>query len=146
MAEFWSDRVEPPHTVAAFTRGETVQYLREELHPIAPARLEAEGTLSIICVPVLVEGQLAAYIGYDDCVTPRRWSPAEEEALRAAASVLGSAMQTARGLETVRRRERMLGAVAAAAQRALAAITAEEAVAGSPRRDRRCRRTRVACS
>ncbi len=130
VAEFWSDRIEPPHTVAAFRRGETVQYLREELHPTAAARLEAEGTLSIICVPVLVEGQLAAYIGYDDCVAPRRWSPAEEEALRAAASVLGSAMQTARGLETVRRRERMLGAVAAAAQRSLAAITAEEAVAG----------------
>ena len=128
VAEFWSDRVEPLHVVAAFTRGETVQYLREELHPEAQARLEAEGTLSIICVPVLVEGRLAGYIGYDDCVTPRRWSPAEEEALRAAASVLGSAMQTARGLETVRRRERMLGAVAAAAQRALAAITAEEAV------------------
>jgi signal transduction histidine kinase len=130
VAELWSDRIEPPHTVAAFRRGETVQYLREELHPMAAARLEAEATLSIICVPVLVEGQLAAYIGYDDCVAPRRWSPAEEEALRAAASVLGSAMQTARGVETVRRRERMLGAVAAAAQRSLAALTAEEAVAG----------------
>ncbi len=130
VPELWIDRVEPLHAVAAFTRGETVQYLREELLPTAQARLEAEGTLSIICVPVLVEGRLAGYIGYDDCAAPRRWSPAEEEALRAAASVLGSAMQTARGLETVRRRERMLGAVAAAAQRALAAITAEEAVEG----------------
>ena len=89
VTELWSDRVEPPHAVAAFTRGETVQFLREELHPTAQARLEAEGTLSIICVPVLVDGRLAGYIGYDDCVTPRRWSPAEEEALRAAASVLG---------------------------------------------------------
>jgi signal transduction histidine kinase len=128
VTEFWRDRVEPSHAIAAFTRGETLQYLREELQPAAQARLEAEGTQSIICVPLLLDGQLTGYIGYDDCVSPRRWSPAEEEALRAAASVLGSAMQTARGLEAVRRRERMLGAVAAAAQRTAAAITAGEAV------------------
>ena len=128
VRELWYDRVEPLPVVSAFSRGETVQHLREELHPVAQERLRVEGTLSIICVPILVDDLLVGYIGYDDCVTRRRWSPAEEEALRTAASVLGSAMQRASGLEAVRRRERMLTAVAAAAQRALAAVTTEDAV------------------
>ena len=125
---FWTDRVEPPQAVEAFTRGKPLQSLREDLPREAGARLAAEGTLSIICVPVLVDGRLVAYLGYDDCETPRRWSPAEEEALRTAASVLGSSMQRAQGLETLRRRERMLAAVAAAAGRALTALTTEEAI------------------
>jgi signal transduction histidine kinase len=128
VPDFWTERVEPQWAVEIFRRGEPLQCLRDELPPEAAARLESEGTRSIICVPVIVEGRLAAYIGYDDCETARRWSPAEEDALRTAASVIGSAMQRARGLEAVRKRERMLTAVAAAAQRALVASTTDDAV------------------
>ena len=129
VSEFWSERIEPPQSVAAFLRGEPLQRLREELPPEARAKLAAEGTLSIICVPILIEGRLAGYIGYDDCATSRRWSPSEQEALRTASSVLGSAIQREESLEAVRRRERILAAVATAAQRAVTAPTVEEAVA-----------------
>ena len=129
VSEFWQERIEPPQSVAAFLRGEPLQRLREELPPEARAKLAAEGTLSIICVPILIEGRLAGYIGYDDCATPRRWSPSEQEALRTASSVLGSALQREESLEAVRRRERVLAAVATAAQQALTAPTVEEAVA-----------------
>lgn len=128
VQEFWTDHVLTPQVVEAFMRGRPFQFLREELPGDVRAKMAAEGTLSLVCVPVLVDGSFVAYLGYDDCETPRRWSPAEEEALRAAASVIGSAMQRAEGLETLRRRERMLGAVAAAAGRALTALTTEEAI------------------
>jgi signal transduction histidine kinase len=128
VAAFWRDRIEPQHVVAELSRGLPTQALREEVHPEAQARLAAEGTQSIICVPVLLEGRLAAYVGYDDCDAPRRWSSSEEEALRAAASVLGSAMQQERSLATIRARERILAAIAAAAQRVLSAPTTRDAV------------------
>jgi signal transduction histidine kinase len=119
--EFWQDRLEPQHAVDAMTRGRSIQFLRDEIAPAARARLAAEGTQSIICAPVLVDGTLVAYIGYGDCAAPRRWSSSEEEALRAAASVLGSAMQQEQSLGVIRARERILAAVAAGAQRILSA-------------------------
>jgi signal transduction histidine kinase len=126
--EFWRARVEPRRAVEAFSRGEPLQLLRDEAYPEARAKLAAEGTLSVICVPILVDGGLAAYIGYDDCETARRWSAAEEEALRTAASVLGSAMQRATGLEAIRVRERILEAIASASQRALGAASVADGV------------------
>lgn len=55
--------------------------------------LESQGILTIVMVPIFVRGQWWGFIGFDDCVTERTWSPVETEALRVAADTLGAAIQ-----------------------------------------------------
>ena len=47
----------------------------------------------MILVPIFVEGSWWGFIGFDDCVKEREWSAAEIDALTAAASTLGAALQ-----------------------------------------------------
>lgn len=51
------------------------------------------GISSMILVPIFVEGSWWGFIGFDDCVKEREWSAAEIDALTAAASTLGAALQ-----------------------------------------------------
>ena len=55
--------------------------------------LEETAVLSLVVVPVFVRHKLWGQWGFDDCVTPRQWFSAEIEALRAAANILGAAIQ-----------------------------------------------------
>jgi PAS domain S-box-containing protein len=55
--------------------------------------MQAEEILSIVVVPIFVEGRWWGFIGFDDCVKEREWSAAEIDALKAAASTLGAALQ-----------------------------------------------------
>ena len=45
------------------------------------AAYEAEGTLAYVSVPIRARGRLWGYLGFDDCVKERPWSPLELEAL-----------------------------------------------------------------
>jgi PAS domain S-box-containing protein len=51
------------------------------------------GIKSMIIVPILVEEEWWGFIGFDDCSREREWSAAEIDALKAAASTLGAALQ-----------------------------------------------------
>ena len=51
------------------------------------------GIRSMIIVPIFVEGRWWGFIGFDDCAKERDWSVAEIDALKAAASTLGAALQ-----------------------------------------------------
>ena len=58
-----------------------------------PLLVETLGIKSMILVPIFVEEQWWGFIGFDDCVREREWSVAEIDALKAAASTLGAALQ-----------------------------------------------------
>ncbi len=58
--------------------------------------LEVQGIKSLLVVPVHVDGEWWGFIGFDDCVTERAWSPAERMALRLAADVLAQAIHRER--------------------------------------------------
>jgi PAS domain S-box-containing protein len=58
-----------------------------------PLLVETLGIKSMILVPIFVEEQWWGFIGFDDCVKEREWSVAEIDALKAAASTLGAALQ-----------------------------------------------------
>lgn len=58
--------------------------------------LESQGIRSLVVVPILHEGAWWGFMGFDDCETDRDWSPAEKDALRAAAGILGAALQRQR--------------------------------------------------
>ena len=74
-----------------------------------PARerdeLQLQDILSIAVFPVAAEGEWWGAIGFDDCVEARDWSGAELDALRAAATVLGAAIQRQRADERARANE-----------------------------------------
>jgi PAS domain S-box-containing protein len=55
--------------------------------------LEPQGIISIVVVPIFVREHWWGFIGFDECETEREWSSAEVEGLRAAAGMIGAAIQ-----------------------------------------------------
>jgi PAS domain-containing protein len=53
--------------------GDVVEALPQELHEI----LSMQGILSILVVPLWVEGRLWGFVGLDECVARREWDPLE---------------------------------------------------------------------
>ena len=70
--------------------------------------LQAQEIRSVAAVPVHVGGELWGMLVLDDCVDDRAWSPAEIEALRAAAGALGAAVQRRQTEEELTEREQEL--------------------------------------
>lgn len=56
------------------------------------AALVPQGILSLIAIPIRVDGQFWGFVGLDDCHANRVWSTADRDSLRAAVEMLGSAI------------------------------------------------------
>jgi PAS domain S-box-containing protein len=67
--------------------------------------LQAQDILSILIVPILVEGEWWGFVGFDECLAEREWFAVEMDALKAAASTLGAALRRRRGEEALRESE-----------------------------------------
>ncbi|AFZ19649.1 GAF domain-containing protein [Allocoleopsis franciscana] len=64
--------------------------------------LEPQGILSILVVPIPVNGNLWGFIGFDDCHSEHQWSPDESAVLMTMAAMIGSCIthrQTADALK-----------------------------------------------
>ena len=72
---------------------------------------EAQDVRSLLTVPIFVDGDWWGFIGFDDCVTERQWSPAETDALRTAASLIAAAIERERSEVVLREHEQKLRAV-----------------------------------
>lgn len=55
--------------------------------------LEEQGILSILVVPIFIQDEWWGFVGFDEAKSAREWSPAEEDALRAAGGILGGAIE-----------------------------------------------------
>lgn len=55
--------------------------------------LERQAILSILVVPIFIHDEWWGFMGFDETKWEREWSPAEEDALRAAAGILGGAIE-----------------------------------------------------
>jgi PAS domain S-box-containing protein len=64
-------------------------------------RLEREGILSIMVVPIFSSGDWWGFVGYDQCEEEREWQPAEIEALSLVANTLGAAIGRERAMRTL---------------------------------------------
>ncbi len=65
-------------------------------HSFAPHErqlLEEQDICSLAIVPIFVNGQWWGCIGFDDCIHNRIWSISEIDALKAAAGIIGAAIQ-----------------------------------------------------
>ena len=89
-----------PYRAAGFARweevlgrGELVYGHTRDFPESEQPELRAEDILSIVIVPIFVEGQWWGFVGFDECWAEREWFAAEMDALKAAASTLGAALQ-----------------------------------------------------
>ncbi|MEX0832640.1 MAG: EAL domain-containing protein [Actinomycetota bacterium] len=67
--------------------------------------LELEDIKSTAFVPVFVGEEWWGFMGFDDCVTPREWSPLEIDALQAAADTMGASLERHRIMVQLREAE-----------------------------------------
>ena len=58
--------------------------------------LERQEIVSIVALPIFVDGRWWGFVGFDDCVRERAWSRHELDSLRAVAGMLGAAEQARR--------------------------------------------------
>lgn len=82
-------------------RGNLLESLRSEVPDSEVMFLESEDILSLLVVPVFTGGKWWGWIGFDETAIERRWTPAETDALRTAAGILGAAIQR-EGIENQR--------------------------------------------
>ena len=66
---------------------------------------------SVMTVPIFVEGIWWGFVGFDDRVAERDWTPAETDALRTAASLVAAAIKRERSEAVLREHEQKLRAV-----------------------------------
>ena len=78
------------------------------------------GVLSVLAVPIFVDGRWWGFIGFEDCEHERDWSAAETDALRAAAGLVAAAISRERAERDLRRRDAILQAVSHGAGRLVA--------------------------
>ncbi|MEZ5098444.1 MAG: GAF domain-containing protein [Thermoleophilia bacterium] len=86
----------------AFRRGEVVHGPSESFPAAVRDRLLADGTLSVIDAPILVDGELWGDVGFDDCGAARTWAPAEVEALRTLGNLLAGSIARERAVDALR--------------------------------------------
>ncbi|MEW6491073.1 MAG: GAF domain-containing protein, partial [Cyanobacteriota bacterium] len=70
--------------------GHSCQGLVRELSPLERHLLASQGILSILVVPIPVNGKLWGFIGFDDCQSERQWSMDESAVLMTMAATVGS--------------------------------------------------------
>src|SRR5918999_3300267 len=87
------------------SRGELVHGHTQEFSEEEQRELREQDILSIVIVPIFVEGEWWGLIGFDECTSEREWSAAEIDALKAAADTLGAAIVRTRAERALRESE-----------------------------------------
>jgi len=88
--------------VEVLGRGEPIHGIVSQLPECERAVLEGLGVRSLAVVPIHVHQTWWGYIGFDDCRTEREWSAAELDSARAAAGLIGAAIERGRAERRVR--------------------------------------------
>lgn len=88
-----------PHTDTSFARWARELGQRHIIHglirnfpPEEQAALSPQNILSIVAIPVFVQGEWFGFIGFDDCIEERIWTKSEIDTLSAAANLIGAAI------------------------------------------------------
>lgn len=76
--------------------GEPVRGLVEHLPSSERAQLEPQGIVSLLVLPVFVDGRWWGFIGFDDTVLPRQWMDGDLLLLRTAADMVAAFLERQR--------------------------------------------------
>jgi diguanylate cyclase (GGDEF)-like protein/PAS domain S-box-containing protein len=87
--------------VPRLTRGETVVGNTRDFEPAARNLFEKGNVKSVMAVPVFVDGQWWGLIAFDECGFERHWGPAEIDAFKTLAELVGAAVTRTRHLKTL---------------------------------------------
>ena len=93
------------------SRDEVIAANTRDLSDSEHAFFHSGGVRSVITVPIFAGAEWWGFIGFDDCVAERDWSPAEIDALRTAASLVAAAIERERAEVVLREHEQKLRAV-----------------------------------
>lgn len=74
----------------ALEAGQSCSGIVKELSPVEREILEPQGIISILVVPILINGKLWGLLGFDDCHNERHWSQDETEMLMTMATTIAS--------------------------------------------------------
>jgi PAS domain S-box-containing protein len=91
----------------ALTAGEPFYGNLKTFSPAEAEFMAPRGIKSLLDVPIYIGATWWGIIGFDDCVTEREWSPAEVDALKAAAAIISAAIQRQRADAALRESERL---------------------------------------
>ncbi len=94
-----------PDWLETFQAGKCVNKLAQDLPPADQAWFAAQGITSILSAPILFHGELWGFIGFDDCHSQYIWSESEENILRAAGTLIGTAIHNHRTNAALRESE-----------------------------------------
>jgi diguanylate cyclase (GGDEF)-like protein/PAS domain S-box-containing protein len=83
--------------VEVLSRNEVIKVSVRDLPDHERMRLQLQGLQSVLIVPIFVGDDWWGFIGFDEAKWEREWSPAEEDAVRGAAGILGGAVQRQKG-------------------------------------------------
>jgi PAS domain S-box-containing protein len=86
-------------------QGNILHGLVESYPPGERALLRQYGVRSQVVVAIMVFNRWWGFIGFDDCVGARNWSTAEQDALLAAASIIGATIQREQTTTALRKSE-----------------------------------------
>lgn len=92
-----------PNWRPIFEAREPVVGLVENMQAAERELLRPQEILSILVVPIFLEGAFWGLIGFDDCSTRRAWGQAEIDALEVASGTIGGAIRSMRAKEELRR-------------------------------------------
>lgn len=88
------------------SRGDVIEGLVGTFPPAERELLEPQGILSILVLPLRVQGVLTGFVGFDNCAEARRWDKLEVDLLSAAAGAISVALERRESERALRERER----------------------------------------
>lgn len=94
-----------PHWYERLQTGKTVHELTQASPEPARKMLEEMEVVSMLLVPILLEGEFWGFMGFDDCHRERQWTETEQATFMAAAGSIGGAIIRKRTEEALRKSE-----------------------------------------
>jgi PAS domain S-box-containing protein len=90
------------------SRGGVIQITRSQTRGDARALFEETKTLSLLSVPIMVDGTIWGALGFDDCRSERVWDEVEVDLLKSATALIAAAIARSKAEETLRERDNQL--------------------------------------
>ena len=91
-----------PTWIDTFLAGKCVNNLVRNMDIREQEQLAPQGIISIMTAPIMFHGELWGFIGFDDCHSEYLWSESEENILRTAGTLVGTAIRSQRVNEALR--------------------------------------------
>lgn len=108
--------------------GQPVQKLAREMLGLGQDKQVQEQALSVLTVPIFVEGDYWGNFGFDDCTTERVWNEVEIAVLETAAASFAGALERRKNVAELQRQDALLKSVNEAAQCLVATGELEQAI------------------